>query len=118
MPTATLAAAPTATAAGMAMLLCVVLSQRRAGRRRGKEGPEKGIQGGGEEERRREAEMERRFSKRQAEPPATWQEAVATVAETIRFTYSETLGRWSIGDLAFGIKHHMRRQVGELDLMD
>jgi hypothetical protein len=29
----------------------------------------------------------------------------------LRFTYSETLGKWPIGDLAFGINYFMRRQV-------
>lgn len=80
---------------------------------REEDGDEKEISATGgdiREQRRREAEMERRFSWQPAEPPSTWQEAVATVAETIRFTYSETLGRWPIGDLAFGIKLHMKKQ--------
>jgi hypothetical protein len=44
-------------------------------------------------------------------PPSTWFEALATIAETLRFTYSETLGKWPIGDLAFGINYLLRRQV-------
>ncbi|KAL2322233.1 hypothetical protein Fmac_026612 [Flemingia macrophylla] len=29
-------------------------------------------------------------------------ETISTLSETLRFTYSETLGKWPIGDLAFG----------------
>ncbi|PKU73325.1 hypothetical protein MA16_Dca011015 [Dendrobium catenatum] len=113
MVTTTLAVASTATAAGVAMLLCIVLN-RPCMVKREEDGDEKGISSAGSrsrEQRSREAEMERRLSWRPAEPPSTWQEAVATVAETIRFTYSETLGRWPIGDLAFGIRIHMRKQL-------
>ncbi|KAI0510326.1 hypothetical protein KFK09_010927 [Dendrobium nobile] len=112
MVTTTLAVASTATAAGVAMLLCIVLN-RPCMVKREEDGDEKGISSAGSrsrEQRSREAEMERRLSWRPAEPPSTWQEAVATVAETIRFTYLETLGRWPIGDLAFGIRLHMRKQ--------
>ncbi|EFJ33287.1 hypothetical protein SELMODRAFT_167667 [Selaginella moellendorffii] len=42
--------------------------------------------------------------------PSTWLEALATIMETLRFTYSETLGKWPIGDLAFGINYLLRRQ--------
>ncbi|THU54602.1 hypothetical protein C4D60_Mb10t26840 [Musa balbisiana] len=55
----------------------------------------------------------RRIARRPAQPPATWREAVATLVETLRFTYSETLGKWPIGDLAFGIKYLMRRQKSD-----
>eukprot|EP00897_Mesotaenium_endlicherianum_P003198 jgi/Mesen1/2906/ME000175S02060 len=44
-------------------------------------------------------------------PPSTWTEALAMLAETLRFTYSETLGKWPIADLAFGINYVLRRQV-------
>ena len=43
--------------------------------------------------------------------PSTWFEAIATLSETLRFTYSETLGKWPIADLAFGINFLMKRQV-------
>jgi hypothetical protein len=43
--------------------------------------------------------------------PSTWFEAIATLSETLRFTYSETLGKWPIVDLAFGINFLMKRQV-------
>ncbi|KAG0483488.1 hypothetical protein HPP92_011572 [Vanilla planifolia] len=109
MAAATLAVATTATATGMAMLLCVVLGRRCFGKQGEEDEKDEGIDDDGKRSKR-DAEMERRLSRRPAEPPSTWQEAVATVADTIRFTYSETLGRWPIGDLAFGIKHHMRKQ--------
>jgi hypothetical protein len=44
-------------------------------------------------------------------PPSTWFEALSTLSETLRFTYSETLGKWPLGDLAFGINYLLRRQV-------
>lgn len=43
--------------------------------------------------------------------PSTWFEAIATLSETLRFTYAETLGKWPIVDLAFGINFLMKRQV-------
>ncbi|KAM7253682.1 hypothetical protein ACFE04_021836 [Oxalis oulophora] len=42
--------------------------------------------------------------------PATWLETISTLSETLRFTYSETLGKWPIGDLAFGITFLLKRQ--------
>ncbi|KAK8648172.1 hypothetical protein V6N13_128933 [Hibiscus sabdariffa] len=54
--------------------------------------------------------VKRRIAGRPALAPATWFEAIATITETLRFTYSETLGKWPIGDLAFGINYLMRRQ--------
>lgn len=53
----------------------------------------------------------KRIVRRTAHAPATWIETMSTLTETLRFTYSETLGKWPIGDLAFGINYHMRRQV-------
>lgn len=43
--------------------------------------------------------------------PGTWLETISTLSETLRFTYSETLGKWPIGDLAFGISFLLKRQV-------
>lgn len=43
--------------------------------------------------------------------PGTWLETISTLSETLRFTYSETLGKWPIGDLAFGINFLLKRQV-------
>lgn len=102
-----MATATMATAAGMAMLLYFVLVRRLAAKET-------------EEDRGDVSRLgrsgRRRVARRQgpAQPPATWREAVATLAETLRFTYSETLGKWPIGDLAFGIKYLMRRQVSRL----
>lgn len=52
---------------------------------------------------------------RTSRPPSTWFEALATISETLRFTYSETLGKWPIGDLAFGINYLLRQQ-GQWDV--
>ncbi|KAK6913730.1 Mono-/di-acylglycerol lipase, N-terminal [Dillenia turbinata] len=52
----------------------------------------------------------RRIARRPAQAPATWFEAITTLSETLRFAYSETLGKWPIGDLTFGINYLMHRQ--------
>jgi len=52
-----------------------------------------------------------RVSHRLIQAPATWLETISTLSETLRFTYSETLGKWPIGDLAFGISFLLKRQV-------
>ncbi|KAM3330397.1 hypothetical protein ACQJBY_026966 [Aegilops geniculata] len=90
-----------ATALGAAMLLYFVLSRRLANHEEAA-----GSSGGGGGGKRRRG----RAARQPSQPPATWMEAVGTLAETLRFTYSETLGKWPIGDLAFGIKYLMRRQ--------
>lgn len=51
-----------------------------------------------------------RVSNRLIQAPATWLETITTLSETLRFTYSETLGKWPIGDLAFGINFLLKRQ--------
>ncbi|KAJ0537210.1 putative fungal lipase-like domain, mono-/di-acylglycerol lipase, alpha/Beta hydrolase [Helianthus annuus] len=51
-----------------------------------------------------------RVSNRLIQAPATWLETISTLSETLRFTYSETLGKWPIGDLAFGISYLLKRQ--------
>ncbi|CAN8270164.1 unnamed protein product [Cochlearia groenlandica] len=51
-----------------------------------------------------------RVSHRLIRAPATWLETISTLSETLRFTYSETLGKWPIGDLAFGINFLIKRQ--------
>lgn len=53
-----------------------------------------------------------RVSHRLIQAPGTWLETISTLSETLRFTYSETLGKWPIGDLAFGINFLLKRQVG------
>lgn len=54
-----------------------------------------------------------RVSHRLIQAPATWLETISTLSETLRFTYSETLGKWPIGDLAFGISFLLKRQVSK-----
>ncbi|PSS07310.1 Sn1-specific diacylglycerol lipase [Actinidia chinensis var. chinensis] len=51
-----------------------------------------------------------RVSHRLVQAPVTWLETISTLSETLRFTYSETLGKWPIGDLAFGINFLIKRQ--------
>ncbi|GKF45253.1 mono-/di-acylglycerol lipase class 3, partial [Tanacetum coccineum] len=51
-----------------------------------------------------------RVSHRLIQVPATWLETISTLSETLRFTYSETLRKWPIGDLAFGISYLLQRQ--------
>ncbi|KAL5983655.1 hypothetical protein ACLOJK_017745 [Asimina triloba] len=93
-----------ATAAGAAILLYYFLS-RRLSAKDGGEGDER------DEDLSRVSRVgRRRIGRRPAQAPATWFEVAATLSETLRFTYSETLGKWPIGDLAFGINYHMRRQ--------
>ncbi|WOL06672.1 hypothetical protein Cni_G15406 [Canna indica] len=100
-----MATATMATAAGMAVVLYFVFSRGLAATRA--DGEE---ERGGSVTKVGRAAGKRRVARRPAQPPATWREAVATLSETLRFTYSETLGKWPIGDLAFGIKYLMRRQ--------
>ena len=52
-----------------------------------------------------------RVSHRLIQAPATWLETISTLSETLRFTYSETLAKWPIGDLAFGISFLLKKQV-------
>ncbi|KAK1294322.1 hypothetical protein QJS10_CPA16g01579 [Acorus calamus] len=98
-----MATATMASAAGAAMLMYYLLrrltaAEEAAGGDRGGEPPKSGRPG------------RRRMGRRPAQAPATWMETAATLSETLRFTYSETFGKWPIGDLAFGIKYLMRRQ--------
>lgn len=93
-----------ATVAGATVILYYIL--RRTLAPRGEDEP--GDRGGNLS--RSSRSLKRRIARRPAQAPATLFEAIATLAETLRFTYSETLGKWPIGDLAFGIKYLMRRQ--------
>ncbi|XP_077213149.1 lipase class 3 family protein [Tasmannia lanceolata] len=97
-----MATATMATAAGAAMLLYYVLNKKLSMK-------------DGEDEREGDFSKlsrsgRRKIGRRPAQAPATWLESMATLSETLRFTYSETLGKWPIGDLAFGINYLMRRQ--------
>lgn len=94
-----------ATAVGAVVMLYYVL--RRTLAPKGEDEP--GDRGG--DPSRSSRSLKRRIARRPVQAPATLFEAIATLAETLRFTYSETLGKWPIGDLAFGIKYLMRRQV-------
>ncbi|CAL0315472.1 unnamed protein product [Lupinus luteus] len=51
-----------------------------------------------------------RVSHRLIQAPATWLETISTLSETLRFIYSETLGKWPIGELAFGISFLLKSQ--------
>ncbi|KAK6278538.1 hypothetical protein POUND7_018805 [Theobroma cacao] len=101
-----MAAGTMATAAGAVVVLYYVWLRKSAA---------KGVGGGGEEDEdedlsKSSRSVKRRIARRPVQAPATWLEAIATISETLRFTYSETLGKWPIGDLAFGINYLMRRQ--------
>ncbi|MED6187114.1 hypothetical protein PIB30_073274 [Stylosanthes scabra] len=100
-----MAAGTMATAAGAAVMLYYVLS-----RRLGRKDAEEDLDGGGDPSKSGRSVRRRRISRRPAQPPATLIESIVTLSETLRFTYSETLGKWPIGDLAFGINYFMRKQ--------
>ncbi|GMJ08389.1 hypothetical protein like AT4G16070 [Hibiscus trionum] len=92
-----------ATAAGAAVIIYYVWLKKSTAK--------DGVGGGEEEELSKSSiTVKRRIARRPAQAPATWFEAISTISETLRFTYSETLGKWPIGDLAFGINYLMRRQ--------
>ncbi|KAJ8466460.1 hypothetical protein OPV22_029012 [Ensete ventricosum] len=101
-----MATATMATAAGAAALLYYTLKWKlHAGR----------FQENGQGEHDQDASKpmfagRNRVSQRPAQAPATWLETISTLSETLRFTYSETLGKWPIGDLAFGINFLLKRQ--------
>ncbi|KAL1152014.1 hypothetical protein E1A91_A09G069800v1 [Gossypium mustelinum] len=99
-----MAAGTMATAAGAAVILYYVWLKKSAAK--------DGVDGGeeGEDLLKSSRSLKKRIARRPAQAPATWLEAIATISETLRFTYSETLGKWPIGDLAFGINYLMRRQ--------
>ncbi|CAI9763632.1 unnamed protein product [Fraxinus pennsylvanica] len=67
---------------------------------------------GGEYSRSKGRSVKKRLAQRPAQAPVTWIERISTLLETLGFTYSETLGKWPISDLAFGINYLIRRQVG------
>ncbi|KAL0414785.1 UNVERIFIED_CONTAM: hypothetical protein Sradi_1680200 [Sesamum radiatum] len=99
-----MAATTMATAAGAVVLLYYVLSRRMSSAAEGEDS------GAGDYSKSKSRSEKKRLSRRPAQAPATWLETISTLAETLRFTYSETLGKWPIGDLAFGINYLIRRQ--------
>lgn len=44
-------------------------------------------------------------------PPSTWLEGLTVATRTVLLACGETIGKWPIGDLAFGINRQMKRQV-------
>jgi hypothetical protein len=99
-----MATATMATAAGAAALLYYTLGRRLLPATNGDESEENNNGTVAKSKRT----VKKRVAVRQA--PATWFETISTLSETLRFTYSETLGKWPIGDLAFGINFLLRRQ--------
>ncbi|KAL2530612.1 Mono-/di-acylglycerol lipase [Forsythia ovata] len=98
-----MAASTMATVAGAVVLLYYVLSRRLSSA-----GEEKDS-GGCDFSKSKSRSVKKRLVRRPAQAPATWLETISTLSETLRFTYSETLGKWPIGDLAFGINYLIRR---------
>ncbi|XP_022721620.1 uncharacterized protein LOC111279021 isoform X7 [Durio zibethinus] len=100
-----MATATMATAAGAAALLYYTLNRKLQTNRSGEYDNESGSNLSSNAPLGIE-----RVSHRLIQAPATWLETISTLSETLRFTYSETLGKWPIGDLAFGINFLLKRQ--------
>ncbi|MCL7048223.1 hypothetical protein MKW94_019195 [Papaver nudicaule] len=105
-----MATASMATAAGAAALLYYTLNRKLQSNPSIKDDEEEG-ENGGEVTTKSVTVVSNRVSlRRPIQAPATWLETISTLSETLRFTYSETLGKWPIGDLAFGINFLLKRQ--------
>ncbi|KAL9240269.1 hypothetical protein vseg_014510 [Gypsophila vaccaria] len=102
-----MATATMATAAGAAIILYVLINRRLSANSEEDAGDRGGSVAG---EAKSTRSLRRKVSRRPAQAPATWYDTMTTLSETLRFTYSETLGKWPLGDLAFGINYLMRRQ--------
>lgn len=100
-----MAATTVATAAAAVLLLYYALSRRTSSV------TAEDHSGGEDYSESKSRSAKRRLSRRPAQAPATWLETISTLSDTLRFTYTETLGKWPIGDLAFGINYLIRRQV-------
>ncbi|OMO70667.1 Lipase, class 3 [Corchorus capsularis] len=100
-----MATATMATAAGAAALLYYTMNRKLQVSRSGEDDNENGSDLSSNVPLGIE-----RVSHRLVQAPATWLETISTLSETLRFTYSETLGKWPIGDLAFGINFLLKRQ--------
>ncbi|XP_065040358.1 uncharacterized protein LOC135584885 [Musa acuminata AAA Group] len=101
-----MATATMATAAGAAALLYYTLNRRLQATR----SQDHGECEHGDDGAKPLLSGRNRVSRRPVRAPATWLETISTLSETLRFTYSETLGKWPIGDLAFGINFLLKRQ--------
>ncbi|CAN6334357.1 unnamed protein product [Urochloa humidicola] len=109
-----------ATAAGTAVLVYLVLSGRLCGDAAGGDDDRlisSAVSAAAEARRKRKEEAREQRRQRQMRrrrwperAPGGWGEAAAVAARTVRFTWSETLGKWALGELAFGIKYYMRQQ--------
>ncbi|KAG6431441.1 hypothetical protein SASPL_109520 [Salvia splendens] len=99
-----MAATTMATAVGAVLLLYYVVSRRISAAAEGEDSA------GGDCSKSKSRSVKKRLSRRPAQAPATWLETIYTMSETLRFTYAETLGKWPIADLAFGINYLIRRQ--------
>lgn len=104
-----MATATMATAAGAAALLYYTLNRRLPTEKLNQEG-ECGSDRDVAARGALDLPSRNRVSRRDVRAPATWLETISTLSETLRFTYSETLGKWPIGDLAFGISFLLKRQ--------
>uniref|UniRef100_A0A1D1YY70 Sn1-specific diacylglycerol lipase alpha n=1 Tax=Anthurium amnicola TaxID=1678845 RepID=A0A1D1YY70_9ARAE len=99
-----MATATMATAVGAAALLYYTLNRRlQLAQTRDGEHDDSCAQGSS-------SSSNNRVSRGPTQAPATWLQTIYTLSETLRFTYSETLGKWPIGDLAFGINFLLKRQ--------
>ncbi|CAN1281314.1 Diacylglycerol lipase-alpha [Linum perenne] len=98
-----MAAGAMATAAGAAVVLYIISRRLVAAGEEEGDPADRGVL-------KSRSGLRRRISRRPAQAPATWLETLTTLTETLRFTYSETLGKWPIADLAFGINYLIRRQ--------
>ncbi|KAJ6696111.1 LIPASE CLASS 3 PROTEIN-LIKE [Salix koriyanagi] len=104
-----MATATMATAAGAAALLYYTLNRKLKSSTSHDDDENENENDSGEAPSRVHLGIER-VSHRLIQAPATWLETISTLSETLRFTYSETLGKWPIGDLAFGINFLLKRQ--------
>ncbi|KAJ3699140.1 hypothetical protein LUZ61_002845 [Rhynchospora tenuis] len=103
-----MATATVATAAGAAALLYYTLNKRIQATK--SEGEEDSTDNNRDQSPKSSTSGRGRVPRRPVHAPATWLETISTLSETLRFTYSETLGKWPLGDLAFGISFLLKRQ--------
>ncbi|KAL2338998.1 hypothetical protein Fmac_013444 [Flemingia macrophylla] len=79
-----------ATAAGASLMLYLIFRRRR--------------------KLQEDCSRSRTWRLKPAQAPANMFQSIAMLSDTLRFTYSETLGKWPIADLAFGVNYFMRKQ--------